>query len=268
VCIVVFAWQIHPEYPLVLVCNRDEFHERPTASAHWWKDQPRVLGGRDIQAGGSWLAMDRQGRLAVLTNVRQPDMNPTPDQRSRGRLVADYVIGPDDARTGSGRAAASGASHAGFNLLFLDADRLFYVHHRLPDRHAHEPRPPERHRLQPGVYGLSNHRLDTPWPKVRTGKRQLASWLGRPDSSIRDVLEVLHDRTIPADESWPDTGLDPETERMLAPCFVVSPRYGTRSTTAVLIRRDGTVFFLERSFDPEGRPREERGFSWSSGSEG
>jgi uncharacterized protein with NRDE domain len=254
VCTIVFAWRCHPRYSLLLASNRDEFHSRPTAPADWWAGHSEILGGRDLEGGGSWLAVDRRGRLAALTNYRKLDPSDA-DRRSRGLLVRDYLEGEDDAAAFAGTVHRGGADHAGFNLLLMDPDRVCYVSNRAPGVRD----------LPPGVYGLSNHLLDTPWPKVLLGKARLEALLGRPEIGPDDLLEVLNDRTVPDDDRLPDTGIGLEKERLLGACFIVSRDYGTRAATAVTVETDRTIRFTERTFDPAGRCVGERTFPLESG---
>jgi len=254
VCTIVFAWRCHPRYSLLLASNRDEFHSRPTAPADRWAEHTEILGGRDLEEGGSWLALDRRGRLATLTNYRKPDPSDG-DRRSRGLLVQDYLLGEEDAATFADTVARNGADYAGFNLLLMDAVRVCYVSNRAPGVRD----------LRPGVYGLSNHLLDTPWPKVLLGKARLEALLERPEIDPEDLLEVLNDRTVPDDDRLPDTGIGLEKERLLGACFIVSPDYGTRSATAVIVEADRTFRFTERTFDPGGARVSERRYRLDPG---
>jgi len=249
VCTIVLAWRCHPRYSLLLASNRDEFHSRPTAPAERWAAHPEILGGRDLEEGGSWLALDRRGRMASLTNFRKLEPSDA-NRRSRGLLVRDYLLGEDDAAAFADTVHRNGSDYAGFNLLLVDADRVCHVSNRAPGIRE----------LPPGVYGLSNHLLDTPWPKVVLGKSRLEALLERPEIGPSDLLEVLHDRTVPDDDRLPDTGIGLEKERLLSACFIVSPDYGTRAATAVIVETDGTSRFTERTFDPAGDWAGERSY--------
>lgn len=253
-CVIVFAYRVHPDYPLILASNRDEFHARPSAPAGWWRPGPSLLGGRDLERGGSWLALDRRGRMAAITNYRKLG-EASGDRPSRGRLVADFLAADRPAPDAAREFEARGGAFAGFNLLLFDGARLSYASNRGGGVRE----------VEPGVHGLSNSLLDTPWPKVERGTERLRAVMmagGRP--RLAALLTVLHDATAPADEVLPDTGLGLEKERLLGPCFIVSPSYGTRATSAVLVRRDGAVVFAERSFDRSGRATEERSFRIAS----
>jgi uncharacterized protein with NRDE domain len=236
-CLILIAWRTHPEFPLVLAANRDEFHARPSAAAAPWEEDARVLGGRDLEAGGSWLAARDDGRFAAVTNVREPGAAKGP--RSRGHLVSDFLLG--DAAPGAYAEAIDGAQFSGFNLLLGHGGELWYRSNRDP-----EPR-----RLEPGLYGLSNHLLDTPWPKLVTAKagfRTALSQLPDPERCFR----ILADRETVPDRDLPATGLTPEWERLLSAVFVQSEAYGTRAGTVLLRGADGTVRLEERRFGPDG----------------
>lgn len=241
-CLLVLAWLSHPRYRLVLAGNRDEFHERPTAGLSWWNDDPRILAGRDLRAGGTWLGLSRTGRFGTVTNVRDAEL-PSPGSRSRGTLVPDYLRDNSDPATHLARLATTGAGHAGYNLLVGDACSLAY--------HSNA-RPAERRRLDPGIYGLGNHRLDEPWPKLTRTRERFAAALASPDPSPEELFGVLADRT-PAETPEPaQAALPPGLQRALTAPFVVHERYGTRCSTVVLVERDGRTAVLERRYDPGG----------------
>ena len=248
-CLIVMAVGQHPEYPLILAANRDEFHARPTADADWWEDRPDVLGGRDLQAGGSWLAVSRDGRLATVTNFRDaklPDSGP----RSRGHLVTDFLDGassPDNYLDGIDEDA-----YAGFNLIVADRSDVAYLSNREEGRRS----------LLPGIYGLSNALLDGPWDKVVRSKERLAKLIRRDKLDVESLLRLMDDRNPgPADEV--ECGrLDFDTAHAVTAPFIVMPDYGTRCTTVVRVCSDGRWRFIERRFDNEGRRTGESDFSF------
>jgi uncharacterized protein with NRDE domain len=253
-CLLVLAWRSHPDFRLVLAGNRDEFHDRPAAAADWWADAPGVLAGRDLQAGGTWLGVARDGRWAVVTNYREPlveEDDPTDAAAaSRGALVADYLRGSGTPAEHA-REIALGA-YRGFNLLLGDRDSLVYVSNRGRGQEA----------LPPGVYGLSNHLLDTPWPKLaRTRARFRALLAGKPEPQA--LLAMLADAAPAADGELPDTGVGTEWERLLSAPFIVSAAYGTRCSTALRLREDGEMEFMERRFDRGGASVGESVFRYS-----
>jgi uncharacterized protein with NRDE domain len=252
-CLILFAWKMHENFPLVLAANRDEFYERPSAPAAFWEEAPDLLAGRDLREGGTWLGITRKGRLAALTNYRDPKSLKT-GAPSRGRLVSDYLRSREIPEAYLHRIAPDADRFNGFNLLVGDPGDLFCFSNR-----------GIRERLDPGIYGLSNHLLDTPWPKVERGKSMLKDLLKeQKDPSPEALFALLADRTRPPDDLLPDTGVGLAWERVLSPLFIESPVYGTRSSTALLIDRRGGVTFAERVFNGGGDPRTAR-FTWKSG---
>jgi uncharacterized protein with NRDE domain len=241
-CLALIAYRSHPRYPLVLAANRDEFHARPAEPLHWWNDGVRMLAGRDLQAGGSWLGLDASGRMALVTNYRDPSL-PRPQGTSRGSLIGEF-LGARQSAAEFVRAAASRAGQfSGFNLLVMDQEGLGYVSSH-PD--------PEARMLLPGVYGLSNRRLDTPWPKILRARGQFEQELMSYDPRPQALMRILSDRTIAVDDSLPNTGIGIEWERLLSSAFIVSDSYGTRCSTIVLMRNDGRVTVEERSHAADG----------------
>jgi len=243
VCLVLFAWNAHPEYELVLVANRDEFHQRPTATAAFWPGSHGLLAGRDLQAGGTWMGVTRNGRFAAVTNFREPGQPGPPEERSRGELVRSFLEGGDTPLEAARALHARGGLYRGFNLLLGCPGELAYLSNR--------GSAPEL--IAAGVHGLSNHLLNTGWPKVRAGREALASSL-QADSVDSEALFSLMADDSPVAGSGP-AGVD-ET---LSPAglarrfFIRSPVYGTRSTTVLLVGRDGKVSFEERCFEPDGK---------------
>ncbi len=246
-CLIGLALDAHDDYLLLLAANRDEFYRRPAAAAGWWAGHGPAWGGRDLEAGGSWLAIDRAGRLAAVTNVRDPAA--PPGGRSRGELVAGFVAAEVALDAYADAVASRGDDYAGFNLLLFDPAApcpVRYVSNRHPQRVLE---------VSAGVHALSNHLLDTGWPKVRMLADRMTGLLGDPHAPVDTVLlAALADRGRPPDEVLPDTGVGLERERVLAPAMIVAPAlgYGTRASTLVAVRRDGGVETLERTWLPEG----------------
>ena len=244
-CLLLLAHDLHPEYRLIVAANRDEFYDRPTAPATYWTDAPLVLAGRDLRAGGTWLGTDRTGRFAAVTNFRQGQREPLA-ARSRGHLVSEYLTGEMDPWTHVTQVRREAQLYNGFNLIAGDAREVVYFSNR-----EGEPRA-----LAPGIYGLSNHLLDTPWPKVTAGKAAVSA-LVRTSAApelMAQLFDLLSDPTRPADDLLPQTGISPEWERLLSSAFIASRDYGTRSSTVVLVGRDGRLTFGERSFGVNGVP--------------
>jgi uncharacterized protein with NRDE domain len=241
-CLVLLGLDSHPEYSLIVAANRDEFYDRPTAPATFWADAPSVLAGRDLKAGGTWFGIDQHGRFAAVTNYRQGQRE-SPAARSRGQLVSDFLTRDIGALEHVERARAEADLYNGFNLIAGDPWGVFYFSNR-QGRVRH---------LAPGAYGLSNHLLDTPWPKVAATKTAFGALLkdGAPELTA-ELFTLLSDCNRPADALLPSTGVGPEWERLLSSAFIASDDYGTRSSTVVLIGRDGNIVFVERSFGPRG----------------
>ncbi len=241
-CLALLAVDIHPRYRLVVAANRDEFYDRPTTPASRWDDAPQVLAGRDLQAGGTWLGVTAAGRVALVTNYRE-GRRPPPGAPSRGRLVAEYLLGEETPGAYVERVAARDAEYPGYNLIAGDRDGLVY----------HSNRGGETRALGAGVYGLSNHLLDTPWPKVERSKAGLFRLLESDGAPLLDgLLDLLADHARPADHELPDTGIGLEWERLLGSAFIASGTYGTRSSSVVLVERDGSITFVEQTFGPGG----------------
>lgn len=235
-CLILVAWQVLPDYPLVVAANRDEFFARPTAEAAAWDDAPQVFAGRDLEAGGTWLGVTSTGRFAAVTNVREPGR--PAGLRSRGHLTRDFLLGEDSAA--SYVAGFDGAAFSGFNLLLCDGREFWYCSNR--------QQPPRA--LPPGIYGVSNHLLDTPWPKLAASKQRFADALNHLPAE-GGFFDLLADTEIVPDVNLPATGVPLEWERRLSAVFVRSPDYGTRASTLLLQQRDGSASLVERSFGPD-----------------
>lgn len=239
-CLILFAHRAHSDYRLVVAANRDEWFDRPTAPAGFWPDAPEVFAGRDLEAHGTWLGITRSGRFAALTNFRDPGNN-RPDAPSRGTLVSTFLTSRATPIAYLQSLRADAARYNGFSLLVGDAAGLLYFSNREGDVRA----------LSPGIYGLSNHLLDVPWPKVRIGKARLAANLGG-NVNAEDLLEILDDTYTAPDEALPSTGVTREWERQLSPLRIRAGEYGTRSSTVLLVSSDGVASFVERSFTASG----------------
>ncbi|GAB4180263.1 MAG: NRDE family protein [Rhodocyclaceae bacterium] len=248
-CLILMAWRAHPDFPLVVAANRDEYYARPSAAAGFWSDAPGILAGRDLQAGGTWLGVTREGRFAALTNFRDPS-HVRSDAPSRGILVSEYLRSQSGPEAFLAGLAAIAPAYNGFNLLAADARSAACYSNR-------EDRP---RRLGAGIYGLSNHLLDTPWPKVARAKSALARALDTLPERER-FFDLLLDRAPVPDDELPRTGVSMEWERLLSAAFVHSASYGTRSSTVVVLDKAGHLDFEERAFDEEGRTGEARRFT-------
>ncbi|MFQ3787872.1 NRDE family protein [Halomonas sp. A29] len=234
-CLVAFDFRPETAVPLRLVANRDEFFQRATAPLEAWQDAPDIVGGRDLEAGGSWLAVHRGGRVAAVTNVRDPALKVSADAPSRGHLVREALECPDLAGWLARLAASDGWRYAGFNLLAGDGHRLWHLHRSRERLLLSE--------VTPGIHGLSNASLDTPWPKLIAARQGLAMALRRrwPE----DAMSALSDSCPVDDHHLPDTGVGLELERRLSPPFIVGEQYGTRATTWLEWNDDAGVIVLE-----------------------
>ena len=249
-CLIAFAFRAHPDYRLILAANRDEFHGRPAAAMHWWADYPSLLGGRDLEAGGTWLAIGESGRFAAVTNYRE-DLRTQAGARSRGELVPGFVAGADAPLEYC--RAIDAAGFAGFSLLAGAGDEMAYVSNRGDGARA----------LVPGVYALSNASLDTPWAKVVRSKRTIESMLSQETLDVEALFQLLADRE-PATTDDVGTGLAPELARAVSATFIVTPEYGTRCSTVLLIGISGSVEIHERRFDSAGDLAGEASFVFST----
>ena len=240
-CILFIAVKQHPDFPLIIAANRDEYHARMTSPSHVWTDNPKIFAGRDEQAGGTWMGIHTSGRIAALTNIRAPQREKL-DAKTRGELVVRALeTKEDDAFLDSLRRTAD--DYNGYNLVYGDADSLsVFNSHSL-----------EHHRLTQGVYGLSNASLNTPWPKVELGVESLNYACQQSDDlDIDDLFAILHNRDTASDEHLPDTGIAKPWEKMLSSIFICSPDYGTRSSTILTIDNIGKLNWQERSYDANG----------------
>lgn len=251
-CLIGIAWKAHPDFPLIVAANRDEFHARATAPSAWWRDATHLLAGRDLQSGGTWMGITRQGRFAALTNVRDPG-GQLAEAPTRGALVADFLCGDTAPANYAASLAAQARHYNGFNLLAGTSEQLWYGGNRGAASQA----------LSPGIHGLSNALLNTPWPKVTALKTALGAALdgmvaeGPLQSRLSGLLPALFSALgsahPAADALLPRTGVPLERERALSAALIIAPVYGTRASTVLCVAHDGTVVWEERSITPEGR---------------
>lgn len=254
-CLILFAWQHHSNYPLVVVANRDEFYERPTQEAHFWEQHPHILAGKDLLAGGTWLGVTKDGRFTAITNYRDGNVAERKNAPSRGQLTTDFLTGSDSPEAYCQKIADQGHLYNGFNLLVGDKNELWYYSNRSDEDPVSLP---------PGVYGLSNRLLDTPWFKVRRGKFLLKQQLQSNNLHPRPFLDLLNDEDTPTDEELPNTGISEDWERLLASIFIKSENYGTRCSSVLLRQQTGKVMFIERVYRKDQTMQEDI-FSFSIG---
>ncbi len=243
-CLILFSYQAHPAYPLIVAANRDEAYARASAAAAFWSDDANIFGGRDLEQGGTWLACTRTGHIAAITNFR--DGHPrTAAPRSRGEIAARYLSCATDAGTYFADLQRTQHEYNGFCALAGNLEALYFLSNRGNGVEL----------IKRGVHGLSNHLLDTPWPKVTAGRAVLQDLPPHGEKKIIGRLfDYLAQRSWAPDAALPDTGVGMQRERELSPAFVAGERYGTRASTVVLIGKDGDVFYEERSFEAAGSP--------------
>ena len=250
-CLIVLSYKVSERYPLIVAANRDEFYERPSAPVSLWEDAAGVIAGKDLQRGGTWLGIKKTGSIAMLTNYRErpPFGRNAP---SRGWLVRDFLVGDDDPESYIETITAKKDQYNGFNIIVGDVNRLFYLSNR-----------GEMCELSPGLYGLSNRLLDTPWPKTERGKRAMESLLSSKEDPLpEEIFAILKDQSKPNDSELPDTGVGLEWERILSSIFITSPVYGTRSSSVIMIDRKNHCMFIERVFDAHPEPWMEAKFDF------
>lgn len=240
-CLILFAYRYHPTYKLIVAANRDESLERLTAPAQFWEDHPQLLAGRDLTKMGTWMGVTTSGRFAALTNYRDP-YEPITGKSSRGELVADFLTSSGNPADYMKEVASTRHLYPGYNLLVGDANDLYYYSNRGN----------KIQKLEPGIYGVSNHLINTEWPKVNRGKEGLLRTINSSDPNIIEQLLTLLQNEEPApDDSLPNTGVSLEWERILSPMFIESEGYGTRSST-ILLTTDDEIFYKERVYSKQG----------------
>lgn len=239
-CLILLAYKCHPQYPLIIAANRDEFYSRPTERAQFWLDHPMVFGGRDLEKMGTWLGVTKSGRFAAVTNYRNPSML-IEEPYSRGGLVSDFLNSAVDPLAYLSVIKEKRARYNPFNLIIGELPNLLY-YSQVTNQIAE---------IGPGVHGLSNHLLNTPWPKVKKSTTKLTELLRDTGEIDPDrIFEILADSQRADLQELPDTGVDIEWEQVLSSIFVSSPTYGTRNSTIVLMDGKGSILFIERSFIP------------------
>ena len=234
-CLILFAWQQHPDYPLIAIANRDEYYARPSRDAHWWEDAD-IFAGRDLEVGGTWLGVNRRGQFAAVTNVREPG-GTQPGKRTRGDLTRDFLKRSDDAEIYLQQLAQHDQDYAGFNLLLGDVTGMWFYSNRES----------QIRRIEAGVYGVSNGSFDEPWPKLESGREELETML---NSGIEhdQLMEILTDHRIAEDHQLPSTGVALDIERLLSSRFIRSKEYGTRACSVVTIDRTQRIEFSEQNY--------------------
>ncbi|GIN91768.1 hypothetical protein J6TS1_44950 [Siminovitchia terrae] len=245
-CIIFIAYRCHPNYNLITAANRDEFYKRPTKAAYFWEDNPSILAGRDLEQMGTWMGVTRTGRFAALTNYRNPSEFEKADKKSRGHIVRDFLAGDESTFEFLKKLQQENLNYRGFNLFVSDGDSLMYY-----SNIGNEIK-----QLEPGIYGLSNDQLDTPWPKVEKGKRKLKQML---DNGLNheQLFALLGDQETAPEEKLPRTGVPLQLEKTLSSIFIKSPDYGTRCSTVLTIDQNQKIHFIEKTFMSHGADEKE-----------
>ncbi|TFJ93294.1 NRDE family protein [Lentibacillus salicampi] len=250
-CLINFNFQGHRNYKLIIAANRDEFYKRPTASARFWEDNPDILAGRDLVGMGTWLGITKSGRIAALTNYRDPNEEQN-NKTSRGHIVRSFLEDHMPATEFLSGLQKDKGLYAGFNIIAGSPEQLWYYNNI-----QNEMSP-----VPPGTHGLSNEFLDTPWPKVTKGKERMTAYIRKHSIiEIDPLFDLITDAEQAPDERLPNTGVGVELERQLSPLFIKTPGYGTRCSTVLLVDHDGRVTFVERTYD-QGNFEQEKRFSF------
>jgi uncharacterized protein with NRDE domain len=236
-CLIVFANNTHQKYKLIFAANRDEFYNRPSEQADYWAEYPDLLAGKDMQAGGTWMGITKQGKFAAITNFRDLKNHRT-DAPSRGILTLDFLVNNITPEEYYNKLKSTLTNYNGFNLILGDVDELFYFSNKTQGLQ----------KLEPSIHGISNAVLDTPWPKVEKSKRHLQSLIQQEDINAWEVIAILKDTSIAKAEELPDTGVGLDLERILSPVFIKSEYYGTRCSSVVMVDSDNNVKFVEKFF--------------------
>lgn len=251
-CLIVFGYSAHPNYRLVFAANRDERYERPTRGAQFWNSHPNILAGKDLEAGGTWMGISRTGKFSAVTNYRDPSITKE-DPPSRGKLTLNFLINKIDPLSYLQQLHQEADNYQGFNLLTGNINTLGYYSNQEGIVRS----------LSPGIYGLSNHLLNTPWPKVQRSKNKLSHILNKQKVSTEALFDLLGDDVKAPEDQLPDTGIPKEVEKEISPIFIKGEEYGTRCSTVLLIDKHNTVTFIERRYKPATQEvKEENSFEF------
>lgn len=246
-CLIAFSYKQHPEYDLIFVANRDEFYERPTRKAQFWDEKPDILAGKDLKAGGTWMGITRSGHLSALTNYRDME-NHSEKAPSRGQLVLDYLDKETDPHHYLQKIQPKADQFNGFNLLVGSVNQLMYYSNKTDTPQS----------LDSGLYGLSNHLLDTPWPKTEQSKQKLYQVIQQDEINLPALFKLLQNDQEAPDSELPNTGIPKELERAVSPIFIKTENYGTRCSTVLLVSKNGEVTFEERRYKTRSTEVKER----------
>lgn len=238
-CLIVFAYEHHPDYKLIFAANRDELYERPTRPAQFWDTSPPILAGKDCSAGGTWLGINQRGEFGALTNYRDPSIQKE-DPPSRGEIIPHFLTQKTNSKSFLKKLHKNSDRYMGFNVLLGSAEQLFHYSNQQK----------QINQIEPGIHGLSNHLLNTPWPKVIQAKRSLAELISADKFDEEHIFTFLQNDTPAPDGQLPDTGIPADLEKQVSPIFIKTDKYGTRNSTLLLIDNNGKVTFEERCYKP------------------
>jgi uncharacterized protein with NRDE domain len=253
-CLVLFGFKTTPSFPIILAANRDEFYKRPTAPMDFWQEDPTILAGRDLECGGTWFGINTRGRFAALTNYRDLHKGKRIEQGapSRGEIIVNFLKFNGSIKGFLETLKPDSSAYNGFNLLLGDCSSLYSFSNQNQKYSL----------VLPGIHGLSNYFLDTPWPKVTRGKIALEKAVDTDRLNPDALFDLLSDSSVPEDADLPDTGVGLEWERLLSPLFIKSPSYGTRSSIFMGITPKGQIKVTERTYFPDKpTPHKDRSFS-------
>src|SRR5579872_6487326 len=259
-CLIFLSLHQHPNYKLIVAANRDEFYARKTVPAEFWPDHPQIVGGRDLEARkpdgtcGTWMAMNKNGRIAMVTNYRDLK-NIKSVAPSRGHLVTDFLLSDQNPEEYLKVIEPNADRYNGFNLIVGDASELFYLSNYKEGIV----------KIEKGFHGLSNHLLDTPWPKVKNGKEKMKPLFNQEKIESEKILNALYDERQAPDNQLPDTGVGLDRERMLSSMFIKSPNYGSRCSTVVTVDQSNSVEYTERVYDLKTFDFTEKSFAFDIG---
>ena len=255
-CLIFLAFNQHPKYPLIIAANRDEFLDRPAKQIDFWPENPKILAGKDLTAGGTWLGVTKTGYFAMLTNFRDM-LNIKSNAPSRGKLVLDYLVGELEPSSYLQALNSNASLYNGYNIILGSLDDPWYYSNQNN----------KIYQLGTGIYGLSNALLDTKWPKVEQGKKQFTEIIKLDDIDLESIFSLMNDKTLAEDEQLPDTGIGYEKEKLLSSLYIDMPGYGTRNTTILLKDNQGNVHVIDRSYNRENNSTSDKEFTFSLSSQ-